>query len=204
MSDMIPDPESYFRHMIPSRSPLLTSLEAQAEKEDIPIVGPLVGELLYILVRVTRAARVLELGTATGYSALFLAEACAATGGKLTTVEWDKEMARQAEANLKAAGLAAWADVQCASALEAMTRMTATFDVVFLDIEKEDYLPALPHCTRLVAPGGLLIADNVAFADAAPFNQAVRANPARRCVSLYALLPSHSPEMDALALAVRM
>lgn len=204
MSDMIPNPETYFRRMTPSRSPLLTSLEAQAEKEAIPIVGPLVGELLYILVRVAKAARVLELGTATGYSAIFLAEACAATGGKLTTVEWDEALARQAEANLEAAGLAAWAEMKCASALEAMTRMTATFDMVFLDIEKEDYLPALPHCTRLVAPGGLLVADNVAFAEAAPFNHAVREDPAWRCVSLYAFLPSHSPEMDALALAVRL
>lgn len=204
MSDMIPDPESYFRKMVPNHGPLFKSLEAQADREAIPIVGPLVGELLYILVRATRAARVLELGTATGYSALFLAEACSGTGGKLTTVEWDAELARQAEANLAKAGLATWAEVKCASALEALARMDDLFDVVFLDIEKEDYLSALPHCTRLTAPGGLLIADNVAFADADPFNRAIGADPGWRSISLYALLPTHSPERDGLGLAVRV
>ena len=204
MSDMIPDPETYFREMVPHHGPLFEALEAQARREDIPIVGPLVGELLYILVRVTRAARVLELGTATGYSALFLAEACAATGGRLTTVEWDAELARQAEANLAQAGLASWADVLCAPALETLTRMDDQFDVVFLDIEKEDYRSALPHCTRLTAPGGLLIADNVAFADADPFNRAIREDPCWRTISLYALLPAHSPERDGLGLAVRV
>lgn len=204
MSDMIPDPATYFRQLVPPRSPLLKSLEQQAQKEDIPIVGPLVGELLYILVRAARATRVLECGTATGYSALFLAEACAATGGRLTTLEWDRGMARQAEANLAEAGLAAWAEVRCVNALEEVARMKERYDLVFLDIEKEDYVFVLPHCRRIVTPGGLLVADNVAFADADPFNRAIRSDSAWRSVALYALLPSHSPEMDGLGLAVRV
>lgn len=204
MSEMIPNPEAYFRKLLPGRSTLLQILETQARREDIPIVGPLVGELLYILVRVARASRVLELGTATGYSALFLAEACAATGGRLVTLEQDEQLVRQARDNLTEAGLGSWAEVRCVNALEEMVRMTGLFDLVFLDIEKEDYVTVLPHCTRVVAPGGLLIADNVAFADADPFNRAIRDDPSWRGISLYGLLPQHSPEMDALSLAVRV
>lgn len=205
MSEMMPNPETYFRQLVPDRSTLLTELEAQARREDIPIVGPLVGELLHILVRATRAARVLELGTATGYSALYLAEACAATGGRLTSLEWDAKLARQAADNLARADLSAYAEVRCVNALEELARTAAaSFDLIFMDIEKEDYRSALPHCTRIITPGGLLVADNVAFADADPYNRAIRDDPAWRCVSLYALLPEHSPEKDGLGLAVRV
>lgn len=202
--EMIPQPEAYFRRLTPPRSPLLETLEAEARREDIPIVGPLVGELLYILAAVKGARRVLELGTATGYSAVFLAQACAATGGRLTALEWDAALARRAAANLEQAGLAQWAQVKCVSALEEMAQTGETFDLIFMDIEKEDYLAMLPHCTRITDRGGLLVADNVGFADADPFNRAIHADPAWRNVNLYAFLPDHSPEYDGLCLAVRL
>lgn len=204
MSDMIPDPEAYFRRLLGNRSNLLKTMEEEALQEEIPIVGPLVGELLYILARATCAKRILELGTATGYSAIFLAQACAATGGRLTALELEADMARRAEANLKRAGLSQWAEVRCVNALEEMARTEETFDFVFMDIEKEDYLAMLPHCTRIVRPGGFLLADNVGFADADPFNRAIYETPAWRSVSLYAFLPEHSPERDGLCLALHM
>lgn len=204
MSDMIPDPEAYFRRLLGNRSNLLKTMEEEALQEEIPIVGPLVGELLYILARATCAKRILELGTATGYSAIFLAQACAATGGRLTALELEADMARRAEANLKSAGLSQWAEVRCVNALEEMARTEETFDFVFMDIEKEDYLAMLPHCTRIVRPGGFLLADNVGFADADPFNRAICETPAWRSVSLYAFLPEHSPERDGLCLALHM
>ncbi len=74
---MIPDLENYFRNLVPPRTELLRRLEAEAEQEHIPIVGPVVGELLFILARVMGARRILELGTATGYSAIYLAQAVA-------------------------------------------------------------------------------------------------------------------------------
>lgn len=204
MSEMIAHPEAYFRNLVPHRSDLLMSLEEEARREDIPIVGPLVGELLYILARATGAQKILELGTATGYSAIFLAQACAENGGRLTALEWDDAMARRAAANLEKAGLSAWADVKCVHALEAIAASTQHYDFIFMDIEKEDYLPALAHCARMLRPGGLLLADNVGFADAAPFNRAISEDPAWREVSLFAFLPEHSPEHDGLCLAVRM
>lgn len=204
MSEMIPDPQSYFRALVAPRSDLLKAMEDEAQREDIPIVGPLVGELLYILARATNAARLLELGTATGYSAIYLAQACAETGGRLTALEWEADLARRAGANLARAGLGQWAEVKCGNALEEMARLEGPFDFVFMDIEKEDYLAMLPHCTRIVRPGGFLLADNVGFADADPFNRAIYASPAWRSVSLYGFLPAHSPEQDGLCMAVRV
>jgi predicted O-methyltransferase YrrM len=160
--------------------------------------------LLYVLARATGAARLLELGTATGYSAIFLAEACAATGGHLTAMEVDETMARRATANLASAGLSQWAEVKCVNALEEIARTAEPFDFIFMDIEKEDYLTMLPHCTRVMRTGGILLADNVGFADADAFNRAIAKDPAWRTVSLYAFLPEHSPEQDGLCLAVRV
>jgi predicted O-methyltransferase YrrM len=204
MSEMIVEPEAYFRGMLPKRSDLLHALEEEAHREEIPIVGPVVGELLYVLARATGAARILELGAATGYSAIFLAEACAASGGKLTAMEVDETMARRAAANLASAGLSQWAEVKCVDALAEIARTDEPFDFIFMDIEKEDYLRMLPHCTRVMRTGGFLLADNVGFADADAFNRAIVRDPAWRTVSLYAFLPEHSPEKDGLCLAVRV
>lgn len=204
MSEMIAQPEAYFRGLLPARSPLLKTMEEEARREDIPIVGPVVGEMLYVLARATGASRILELGTASGYSAIFLAEACAATDGRLTAMELDEVMAQRATMNLANAGLAQWAEVKCVNALEVIPRMEETFDFIFMDIEKADYLSMLPHCTRMVRTGGMLVVDNVGFADAAPFNRAINKNSSWRNASLYAFLPEHSPEKDGLCLAVRV
>lgn len=204
MSQMIAQPEAYFREMIPARRALLHTMEEEARQEDIPIVGPVVGELLYVLARATGAGRILELGTATGYSAIFLAEACAATSGQLITMELDETLARRAATNIASAGLSQWAKVKCVNALEEISQTVETFDFVFMDIEKEDYRPMLPHCTRMVRTGGILVADNVGFVDAEPFNRAIFEDPSWRNVSLYSFLPEHSPEKDGLCLAVRI
>jgi predicted O-methyltransferase YrrM len=70
MSDIVDNPEEYFGQFVPERDPLLIDLETEASREEIPITGPVVGELLYVLARATGAKRILELGTATGYSAI--------------------------------------------------------------------------------------------------------------------------------------
>ncbi len=204
MSAMIPDLESYFRTFIPDREPLLRELEEEAARHSIPIVGPVVGRLLYILARAAGARAILELGAATGYSAIFLGRAAAAHQGRVVTLELDPEMAARARENLRRAGLEAVVEVRPGDALELLAASAETFDLIFLDIDKESYLPALPHCRRLLRLGGLLVADNVGFAGAAPFNQAICTDPQWAAVNLLCLLPQHSPEKDGLSLAVRV
>jgi predicted O-methyltransferase YrrM len=203
MNEMIPDPKSYFARLKPQRSDLLQRLESQAEAENIPIVGPVVGELLYLLTRISQPRKVLELGTATGYSAIYLAAACRQVGGQLTTLESDPTLTDQAQTHLKEAQVADVARVVCTDALDWLARTTERFDMVFMDIEKEDYLPALPLCQRALVQGGLLVADNVGFKDADPFNRAIFSDPVWRPVSLFAHLPGHSPLHDGLCLALK-
>lgn len=204
MSIMQPDLETYFRGFVPRRDPLLLELEREAQTEGIPIVGPVVGELLGILAQATGAAHILELGTATGYSALHLARGCKAAGGRVITLEWDEAMAARARANFARAGLSGQIEVRVGDALELMAAMAGPVDFIFMDIDKEIYLPALPHCRRLLKIGGLLFTDNVGFAGAAAFNREIFASGDWRTVHLLSFLPNHSPEHDGLSFAVRI
>ena len=89
-------------------------------------------------------------------------------------------------------------------ALKLMAELSGPFDFIFMDIDKESYLPALPHCRRLLKLGGLLFTDNVGFAGAAPFNHEIFVSEDWRTVNLLGFLPFHSPEQDGLSLALRV
>ena len=203
MSNIVDKPEHYFKQFIPKRDKLLVELEVEAEREDIPITGPVVGELLYILACVAKARRILELGTATGYSAIYLARACEAFNGRVVSLENDSAMAARAQQNVQKAGIANLIEIQVKDALRAMPQMKGEFDFIFMDIEKQDYVRVLPDCERLLVKGGLLVADNVGFKDADAFNRALSDNLAWRSIALFSFLPFHSPENDALCLALR-
>ena len=204
MSDIVENPEGYFRDLVPSRDQLLRDLELEAAQEEIPIIGPLVGDLLYLLVAVTRAERILELGTATGYSAIHMARALKTPEARVITLENDPSMTARATKNFQKAGLLPWIEIITGDAQAQLPQMTDSFDFAFLDIEKEFYADVLPDLHRLLKPGGLLVADNVAFKDAHPFNQAISSSDKWRSVSLFTFLPEHSPEYDAITLALRL
>ena len=203
MSDIVDNPEEYFEQLVPGRDSLLAGLEEEARQEEIPIIGPVVGELLYVLVRATRSKRILELGTATGYSAIFLARACRIFNGTVMTLENDRAMASRARKNIHSAGLENYIEVRLGDALTAISAIDEYFDFIFIDIEKEDYIRALPHIERLLKTGGLLVADNVGFKDADEFNRSIAENPIWRPVSLFTFLPLHSPEHDGLCIALK-
>lgn len=203
MSAIVENPEAYFRQFVPDRDPLLLELEEEAQRKTIPIVGPVVGELLFILARATAAKTLLELGTASGYSAIFLARACKNVNGRVITLEQDRAMAEKALKNFKTAGLEKHIEIRICDALQEISKMTTPFDFIFMDIEKEDYTRALPHCQKLLKKGGLLVVDNVGFKDADGFNQAIAHQPEWRTISLFSFLPLHSPENDGICLALR-
>ncbi len=203
MSNIVDQPENYFRQFIPTREDLLVELEAEAEREDIPIAGPFVGELLYILASATKSSRILELGTATGYSTIYLARACQMYNGQVLTLENNNIMAERAQQNFQKVGVANLIEIRVGDAAETLPQLKKEFDFIFMDIEKEDYIRVLPDCERLLVRGGLLVADNVGFKDADTFNRAIFQNPAWRSVSLFSFFPLHSPENDALGLALR-
>ena len=204
MAEMIPRLQDYFRQFIPERDELLLGMEREAQREGIPIVGPVVGELLFILARLSRASNILELGTATGYSAIYLGRACEGADGRLITLEKDENLAMRARANLIKAGLESRIEVKIGDAIGLMAVMEESFDMIFMDIDKEYYLRAIPHCGRLLRIGGLLVTDNVGFRAADEFNRTIFSHQQWRTVHLLSLLPEHSPENDGLSLAMRV
>ncbi|MBW1981900.1 MAG: O-methyltransferase [Deltaproteobacteria bacterium] len=196
--------QKYFSQFVPDRDALLGQLEEEAGQQGIPIIGPVMGELLAILVCSTGARAIVELGTATGYSAIYLAKACRSYGGQVLTIERDPAMAARAEANFEAAGLTDSVEVKVGEASNIMAGLAPSFDLVFMDIDKQDYAEVLPHCHRLLRPGGLLIADNVSFEGARGFNETISSQNQWRAVHLLCFLPGHSPENDGISLAIRV
>jgi predicted O-methyltransferase YrrM len=203
MSKMAPELKKCFSELTPERGDLLKGLEAQAAREGIPIVGPLVARLLTILTRLSGGRRVLELGTATGYSALHIAQGLA-DDGSLISLERDPGRAAEAKANFQRAGAEKRVQVLEGEAMQALAGLSGSFDLAFLDFEKTGYLNSLPHLHRLLRPGGLLVADNTGFAAAQDFNQALKDSPQWQEVNLLCYQPQHSPEYDGVALALRL
>ena len=203
MSRMIEDPEAYFTGLKPGLGDQLRRMETQARDEEIPIVGPVFAQMIYLLARTCRAARILELGSAIGYSSIFLASACRLSGGRLITFENDPAMAGRARANLAEAGLEAFAQVRCEDVCVALPELSEIVDMIFIDIDKEAYVHVLPWCKALLADHGLLVADNTGFQDATPFNQALHQDPGWESVQLWTFLPGHSPQNDAFCLAMK-
>lgn len=152
--------EAYLDGLMPPRDQVLQSMEAFAEEWDVPIVGPRVGTLLMILAAQTHASRILELGTAIGYSAIWLARGMAA-GGRVVTIEAREEMAQRARENLRRAGLLDVVDVRVGMAVDVLLDLKGSYDVIFNDIDKEGYPQVLPRLKAILRPGGLLITDNV-------------------------------------------
>jgi caffeoyl-CoA O-methyltransferase len=138
----------------------LQAVEKQGREEDWPIVGPAEGSLLHILARSIKARRVLELGTAIGYSGTWLARALP-PDGELVTVEWNPETAEIARRNFVKTGVAKRAHVEVGSALEVVPRLKGPFDFIFNDIDKQHYVEVLPMCIAKLRAGGLLVTDNV-------------------------------------------
>src|SRR5215203_7405609 len=93
-----PKVEDYLLSLTPTRQGVLSDMEAQAERENVPIIGPIVGQFLYTLALSTRAKDILDVGTAIGYSAMWLGLAARENGGRLVTLEKDRARAGWAEA----------------------------------------------------------------------------------------------------------
>jgi len=194
----------HFRQFARHDYKLLLDLEKEAAEKDIPIVGPLAGKMLWFHTKLMNAKRVLELGTATGYSAIWIAMALRETGGKLITVEWDEETAEKAKSNIANAGFSDIVDVLCGDANELLSKFEpGSFDIIFQDVDKEMYLPQLEPCTRILRPGGLLFFDNTAFKSAGNFLTESLKNPNLDGFHIYAFLPEHSPDWDGITFLIK-
>jgi predicted O-methyltransferase YrrM/membrane protease YdiL (CAAX protease family) len=142
---------------------LETTLASQRRTGMRPIeVAPLAGKLLSLLVRISGARRVLEIGTLAGYSAIWMARALP-QDGRLVTIEAEPAHAAVARANLEAAGIAERVDVREGRAAEVLSALDgqAPFDLVFIDADKESNTIYLDHAARLGRAGTVVVVDNV-------------------------------------------
>jgi predicted O-methyltransferase YrrM len=119
------------------------------------------GELLAILAQGLKARRVLEIGTSNGYSTLWLADAVKAASGRVVTVEVSAAKAEMARHNIERSGLSPWVQLEAVEAGEFLRRQPpSSFDLLFLDADRAQYIAWWPLVQSVLASGGLLVADN--------------------------------------------
>jgi predicted O-methyltransferase YrrM len=163
MPDLIsPEVSSYLEKLVPARSGELAAMEAYANENNFPIVGPIAGQLCYQLARLMGAQRVFELGSGYGYSTAWFARAVQENGGGVVHhVVWDDKLSQMARKHLGALGYTDIVRFQVGEAVEALRNTDATFDIIFNDIDKAGYPASVPVILEKLRPGGLLIIDNM-------------------------------------------
>jgi caffeoyl-CoA O-methyltransferase len=154
-----PQVEKYLYGILPKRDPVLAEMEAHAKKHDVPIVGPAVGRLLALLVEISGARRIFEMGSAIGYSTLWMAHA-AGPDAEVFYSDGNPANAKRAQDSFNRAGVAPRIRVQVGDALALLDRTSGEFDLIFCDVDKHQYPDAFRKAVGRVRSGGLFIADN--------------------------------------------
>jgi caffeoyl-CoA O-methyltransferase len=153
------DVEQYLYQLLPERDTVVREMEDYAEQNRIPIIGPAVARLLSLLVQISGAKRIFEMGSAIGYSTIWLARA-AGPKAKVFYTDGDPEKARRAQENFRRAGITKRIHVQVGDALELLKKARGKFDLIFNDVDKHQYPAAFNVALPKVRRGGLFITDN--------------------------------------------
>jgi predicted O-methyltransferase YrrM len=161
MRQVIPAPVGrYLEALHGSVDPLLDAVRAEGLAAGLPLVEPDTARLLRSLVITTGAKKILEIGTAIGYSALWMAQALP-PDGQLISLEIDASRAATARTNIERAGLAATVSVIVGDASRFLHKVAGPFDLIFQDGDKTLYEPLLDRLVDHLRPGGSLVTDNV-------------------------------------------
>src|SRR2546425_12791143 len=131
--------DDYLYRIAAPRDPLLEKIEEYADSHAVPIIGPLVGRLLYNLAKASQSRKVLEIGTAIGYSGIWLARAVAPLKGNVTTIDRDPERVKIARKNISEAGVESTGEVIEGKALKILPTLKEEVDMIFFDLDKEDF-----------------------------------------------------------------
>ncbi len=153
------DIDEYLYKLLPARDEVINEMEKYAAENDIPIIGPAVARMLALFVQVSEARRIFEMGSAIGYSTIWLARA-AGPKGKVVYTDGDPEKARRARDYFRRAGVAKRIEIRVGNALELVKKAPGTFDLIFNDVDKYQYPDALHAALPKLRRGGLFITDN--------------------------------------------
>lgn len=154
--------------------------QIKAVDKDLLAVSEEDGRFMRVLVASSKTKRALEIGAASGYSAIWIGLGLRETGGQLVTIEYDKVRAQQAVDNIKKAGLADIVRVIAGDALAEIPKLSGSFDFVFCDAWKRDYQKYFTLSFPLLNKGGLFLAHNVVNkqSEMGDFLKTIRTNPA--------------------------
>ncbi len=155
-----PQIEKYLNALLPARDGVLREMERYAAKHKVPIIEAACGRLLYQLARTIKARRVFEMGSAIGYSTVWLARAVGPKGTVYYT-DSDPANARRAETYLRRVGVLARVKILLGDALEQLASTTGHFDMIFNDVDKTQYPEVFRQAVPRLRLGGLFITDNV-------------------------------------------
>ncbi len=165
MSNVLPERlDAYLSGLMPDRDEILTEMEGFAKDHRVPIVGPLVGRVLHQLALLKGATRVFEMGSAIGYSTIWIARAIGEEG-KLYYTDGSEENAVRARDYLARAGISDRVEVMVGDALALLEQTEGSFDMIFNDVDKHDYPRVFDLALPRLRQGGLLITDNVLWSN---------------------------------------
>lgn len=154
--------DSLMGHVLPLQQDMLLD---EYDRDDVcPSTGKAAGRLLHLLILATRSNRALELGTSMGYSAIWMGLALQKTGGSLVTIESHARLVREARRNIERAGLADTIRVLHGDAKQVLEGLEGDFDFILQDAGSASYPQTLCELSERLAPGGLLVADDILFA----------------------------------------
>lgn len=154
--------EEYLRSLIPEKTDSFKDMEKYAEENHVPIVQPEVAQLLKVLLKMNRPSRILEVGTAIGYSALIMAEATS-EDCHITTIERRKDMIDLALDNISKTKYISRINILEGEAEEVLTTLEEKYDFIFLDAAKGQYMDFFHKCKDSLNIGGIIVSDNVLY-----------------------------------------
>jgi predicted O-methyltransferase YrrM len=192
--------ENYLYSLLPPRDEVLSEMEAQAAKRNIPIVGPAVGRILHQLALISGAKNIFEMGSAIGYSTIWWARAIS-EGGRVIYTDGDRKNADEARGYFERAGVAKRITIKVGDALEFLSEETQQFDIIFCDLDKEDYPRAFRMALPRLRKGGLLVADNVLWSGKVAEKNPTEAST--KAIQEFNRLLYSSPELFGTILPIR-
>src|ERR1700741_1336235 len=154
------DVEEYLYGLLPERDAVISEIEDYAAQHNVPIIGPAVARMLALFVQVSGAKRIFEMGSAIGYSTIWLARA-AGPGAEIYYTDGSAENAKLAGQNLNRAGVSDRVQILVGDALMLLDEIGGPFDLIFIDVDKHQYPKAMQKAVARLKSGGLLITDNV-------------------------------------------